>query len=191
MFGLPELLSAVRDILRELTDIVGLVEKNLASYDRIEARFRRKRVRRHLEDILVRLGTLRRTNAFTLWKLAEELGDADRQGWKHLLDVPASENGIFNSQLRNFLHALLATSDVIAQYRSDLVARDYLLFEKIEDAFQGRINLLKLILNQRGRLSKQKLREIYAGYLSLAEGVTKVKDELDALIKQGDELPGD
>ena len=101
------------------------------------------------------------------------------------------KNGIFNSQLRNFLHALLATSDVIAQYRSDLVARDYLLFEKIEDAFQGRINLLKLILNQGGRLSKQKLREIYAGYLSLAEGVTKVKDELDALIKQGDELPGD
>lgn len=72
MIDLAALVKTTTDTASDLTNLVGIIEKNLASYERIRALFRRKRLLSRLSDVLKLLTRWRRNNRETLWALSEE-----------------------------------------------------------------------------------------------------------------------
>jgi len=95
MIDLAAIACITRDTVRELTDIAGLIEKNIASYDRIAERFRRKRVVNRLNNILRRLTDFRVMNIVTLLEIAERLHRAGENSVAVSRDVERhlEENG--------------------------------------------------------------------------------------------------
>src|SRR5688500_18455662 len=65
-----EIVKLANNVVENLTNVAGHVEKNINSYDSIASRFKRKRLAARLEEILVRLVSLRSGNAVTLFYLA-------------------------------------------------------------------------------------------------------------------------
>ena len=52
MIGVANIVEAMKELVHELSDTVGIIEKNIASYDRIKAGFKYRRVKSRLIEIL-------------------------------------------------------------------------------------------------------------------------------------------
>ena len=188
------LVNMVAETAKELTNLVGLIEKNLASYDRIKARFRRKRVVGRLEAILERLTVAYEANLATLWVLADRLTGAgadpkwvtDRLEENRSIFTP----GVYNGDLRRYLLILLHARDLIEEFKGDIVHVDYRLYEQLHEAVHGRVNVIEMLLNEDGQsISVDKLKEAYLAYVELAKSVGTLKDKLQDAAKKGSRQP--
>jgi hypothetical protein len=186
MIDIGAIVSITRDTIKELTDVVGLIEKNISSYDRIKARFRRKRIAGRLEAILLRLTYWRQMNRRTLWMLAE-IATRDEDGPSSLpadIDEDFGYHG-FHSDMRLFLEGLLATRDLIDEFKKDIVSVDYRLYEDLHDAVNGRIELVEMFMDGgkvegKYAISTEKLKRAYSSYRALVDSVSAVKDAVQS-----------
>src|SRR5580704_13338279 len=180
MLEIGEIAKATRDVVKQLTDVIGLIEKNLASYDRIKSRFRRRRIADRLQEILQEMLPLKRDNAYTLWEMTENI----RRRAAAVQDDSFLESDyvkreldafMFSDDLHNYLKSLLAMRDLIDQYKGDIVSIDYKLYEDIEDALSGRIDVLQMLLDHdQSGISLEKLKELHDSYCSLVAGLTQL-----------------
>jgi hypothetical protein len=180
MIYLNTAVTTVMETVKELTDLVGLVEKNLASYDRIEARFRRKRISRRLQEILGRLTSWRMMNMPTLWMIGKMAINGElRPG---VVVIPMDNSPYDNNykyDLLSFMDAILSTRDLIEEFKKDLLWVDYKLYEELQDAVDGRINILRMLSDTKeDSISIDKLKIAYASYSTLVESIEKLKGEL-------------
>lgn len=194
MIDLTSIISATKDIVKDLTNIVGLIEENISSYDRITVRFRRKRIVKRLIKILEILSSYRYFNAVTLWEIAERATRVAREENKGIYedigncripDLSYDSHWQFSFQLEGFLIALLETRDLIDEYKKDIIGIDYRLYEELDDAIQNRIDILTLLSDSsQQRISADKLMTAYAAYAELVNSISSLKDELEAAIKK-------
>jgi hypothetical protein len=71
--------------------------------------------------------------------------------------------------------------DLIDQYKGDIVSIDYKLYEDIEDALSGRIDVLQMLLDHdQSGISLEKLKELHDSYCSLVAGLTQLKDDVQS-----------
>jgi hypothetical protein len=178
MLDLGSIAKMTKDVVKELTNLVGLIEKNLASYDRIAARFRRKRIAARLQEILLRLTEWRASNIETLWRLAEYAIHNDNVS----LDRTFKYDNYANYPLLAFLEALLSTRDLIDEFKKDIVHVDYRLYEELQDAINGRIEILRMLLTDPGESvpSIEKIKSAYVSYSALVESIGGLKDKLQS-----------
>jgi hypothetical protein len=182
MTNVGEIVQVTKELVGQLTDVVGLVEKNISSFDRIAARYRRKRVTHRLETILQTLTTMHHSCLTTLWltaKLAWEKGDQSLSKL-HELDFTSAD-----FDLRSFLHSLLDIRDIIDEYKSDIINTDYTVYERLEDCIYGRIRVVNMLLeNDDKQYSIDKLKAMYVAYAELIVSLKKVKDDLASHLKE-------
>lgn len=182
MIDLTSFLTVSKQTAKQLTDLVGIIERNITSYDRIKARFRRKRIVERLERILALLSRWHRSNNMTLWRLASmtteheppdaQIDVAEDIGW---------DPNRFAPEIEDFLQALLETKDLIDQFEADIVSVDYKLYEELQDAVDGRINIVRLLVKAgRKEISTEHLRLMYSSYTELVASVREVKDRLQS-----------
>jgi hypothetical protein len=172
MLDLNSITKMTKDIVTELTNLVGLIEKNIASYDRIAARFRRKRIEARLREILLRLTIWYSSNRQTLWMLGKYAMKGD--------DISLER---FDSRveydLLEFLQALLSTTDLIDEFKKDIVHVDYHLYEGLQDAIDGRIKVITMLIDpEESVLSIERVKTAYASYSALVESIGGLKDQL-------------
>jgi hypothetical protein len=181
MTVIGDIARAAKEIVGELTDIVGLIEKNISSFDRITARYRRKRVEHKLEAILQRLTTMHHSCHTTLWitaRLAYEKGD------KSLVEQQQLDLAGADLDLRAFLESLLEIRDMIDEYKSDIINTDYTIYERLDDCIRNRIRLVSTLLEADHRqYSLDKLKSMYVAYADLITSIKVVKDELANKLK--------
>jgi hypothetical protein len=180
MLDISEIAKASRDLIKQLTNIVGLIEKNLASYDRIKARFQRKRMAARLHEILKRITLIGlSTNRYTLWMLTEHAVQKGIDAEEFVRSVESDK--ICHYDLRDYLGGLLELRDFVDQYRGDLISIDYRLYEALQEAILGRIDVLKVLTDQdASTISAEKLKELYESYLSLVKAITDLKDTIQS-----------
>src|SRR5690242_3509463 len=71
MLDMEGLSKAVSETVTNLTNVVGLIEKNIQAYDRLRDRRRARRLHAALVELLTRLSDWRSRNDVTLWLMAE------------------------------------------------------------------------------------------------------------------------
>src|SRR5258708_20898342 len=143
MTSVGEIVQVTKEIVAQLTDVVGIVEKNISSFDRITVRHRRKRVTHRLETILQKLTTMHYSCLTTLWLTAKLASEKGEQSLSELqkLDFPSAD-----FDLRSFLDILLEIRDIIDEYKSDIINTDYTVYERLDDCIYGRIKLVSMLL---------------------------------------------
>jgi hypothetical protein len=184
---LGDVANATKDIVKELTNVIGLIEKNIASYDRIKARFRRRRVNERLEEILNRLTQWHRFNCDTLWRL----GQLAERGTLRSKELSAYLNNdedalpfSYRSELIEYQDALLSTQALIDDFKKDIISVDYKLYEALQDAVDGRMKIVAmLVAADRKDISIENIKTAYESYRALVEGVHTVKDALQSAAK--------
>jgi hypothetical protein len=193
MIGLSDVVGATKSTIGDLTDIVGHVEKNIKSYDRIKQRFRRKRELSKLKDILVELSNWRQPNIRTLFTIAEEYyrrTDIERDAdYTTELNIKNQYERLpANLELQQFLECLLRLRDFIDENKRDIVDVAYVLYEKIEDAVESRIDLIDSLLYDENsqNISSDRLNQLYISYRNLIESLANTKTELQNKIHELD-----
>jgi hypothetical protein len=182
-----EIVKAVRDIVCDLSDIVGIIEKNVASYDRISSRFRRKRVVSRLTEILLLLTSWRMQNYATLFLMASEI----RKISKRYYDETGSPIAVkrpecipqFEGDLHRFLYGLLSASDLISEYKADIVRFDFSVYEKIEDCVRNRIKIIGLLVDREtAEIAVDDMEQLYDAYEDLVRSLQSTKEEIQSII---------
>jgi hypothetical protein len=182
-----ELVRLATETVRDLTDIVGHIEKNIASYDRIRQRLRRKRELRRLQEILREVTLLGERNIKTLWGIAEMAQmHGESKIAQNAMEFRPDDRFFVNNEIQEFPRVLLKVRDIIDEYRDDLINVDYKLYEKLHDAIDRRLDLLDIVLDKKhaGRLDIDKLRRLYIVYNELVRSLEKVKDQLQRMTRQ-------
>jgi hypothetical protein len=184
MLNVADVAKAASDLVKDLTNIVGLIEKNIASYDRIKSRFQRKRTARRLDEILFSLVEWRGRNDITMWHIADRIEPGKTIAPRGFAPTRTRPN-VWDYELNAYLDSLLKTRDLIQEFKSDIMDVDYRLYEKLDDAVSGRIDVLALLGDKaNGNISTDKLRMVYASYTELVKSLDTVKRELQSAAKR-------
>lgn len=182
MIDLAALLNVIADTAKEITNLMGLIEKNLASYDRLQERFRRKRLEARLEELLRQLSDLRGGNLPTLWRLARLIDKDDSVQLDYLGKSLAEleiDEWTFDYDFRQFLGILLKMRDLIDEFKSDIVSVDYRLYEALQDAVKNRIAIVGLLAKDGGRsFSPDRLKALFSAYSELVKSTEELKNKL-------------
>ena len=126
MLDMQTMAKAVADVATNLTNVVGLIEKNIQSYDRIRDRNREHRFKDGLEAILVSLTRWHGSNLTTLWLLARWSDNDDSlTNQSSFLDVRHS----YETELTAFLNAISDTMQLLEQYQVDVIRLDHKLYQ--------------------------------------------------------------
>jgi hypothetical protein len=190
MLELGAIVAAIKDTAKELTNLVGLIERNIASYDRLKANYLRKRTRRRLSYLLETLTSWRGKQGKIIFRLGELItkrrgvdslrldkhrgpSDAFEMGWAH----PYHDA---DEELRSFFKTLISTRRLVSEFRRDIISVDYKLFQELEDAIDQRMELIGVLLESEGgkELSPQKLRALYRAYSMLVASIEGLKSSL-------------
>jgi hypothetical protein len=166
MISIAEIAVATKDTVKELTNLVGLIEKNLSSYDRIQNRFRRKRTAKRFSEILERLTAMPPFCERLLVTIADRRNSYLKEDFS-------------SAEFAQFLNALLETRDIIHEYKRDIIGVDYRLYEKLQECVDGRIEILSLLNGgTKDEIPHGTLDTAYASYLALFQAIGALKDEL-------------
>ncbi len=182
MISVSDLAQATTELVGQITNIVGHIERNYSSYDFIKARYRRNRLIGRLETILQKLTLLRLSCHTTLYltaKLAFERGQDSLSELRNL----DFESANFN--LNGFLESLLEVRDIIDEYKADIINTDYTIYERLEECIKGRIKIVNMLLeHDEKHYSIDKLKSMYTNYEKLITSLNSVKDELARKLKE-------
>ena len=181
MLSLSDIMKAAAEIAGQMTNIMGHVERNYASYDLMKARYRRNRLVGRLEKILQRLTSLRLSCHTTLYLTSKLAFD---KGEESIAELASLDLESANFNLTGFLESLLEIRDIIDEYKNDIINTDYKLYENIEDCIKGRIRIVNILLeNDKSKYSVEKLKSIYVTYENLISSLSSVKEELANKLK--------
>jgi hypothetical protein len=173
MVELSEIVKVTGEVIKQLSDLVGIIEKNLSSLDEIKERFRRKRIVARLQEILGEVMSWENQGWDSLWKVAERIDQAPSR------DMRKFDNIIWKSDIKIYLEMLSASMELIDQYKNDIVSVDYRLYESIENVAGGRIDALQALSKEGGyEISVEKLRELNRSYMLLKVSLGKLKDDI-------------
>lgn len=185
MLDFRDIIAATENTARDLLNIFGLIEKNVAAYDRIKARFRQKRAASRLNEILMIITNWRKLNLATLWMIGHALSKGEMND---LVVVPVESGhrkSDFNAELHRFFLALLLTRDLIDEYRDEIINVDYRLYEKLDDSLSARIDVVNLMMDRsEAGISVERLRMLYDAYQQLVKSMEGVKDQLQSAAKK-------
>lgn len=204
MVDVAAIAALTKNTIVGLTDVVGLIEKNIASYDRVTERFRRKRLAKRFDHILRLLVDFRQNNMVTLMGIAERMQRQEDVEFNPYLDEPVQAKSIpanvirswakryldenrgrkfsHDTSLTGFFTSLLEARDVITRYKSDIISVDYSLYEEIDDAVMKRVDITE-ILRDNDNISPEKLQIIYNSYVELMLSIETLKDRLQSMSK--------
>ncbi|MTJ83798.1 MAG: hypothetical protein F8N37_22660 [Telmatospirillum sp.] len=191
--------SIIQELTREMTDIVGHIEKNIASFDKIKARFRRNRIVARLEQIQCGLGSIYPSNRMSLIAMAQILSEIDenkdveeKNRLANIVDIsnePRSHgrwNRIsYGDSLSEFLIALSELRELVDEYKKDIIIADYTLYSDIYDAIADRIDMINILADKEHRdtLSRANMVGLLSEYTKLFESIELVKERLEIAIK--------
>lgn len=178
------LIAAANSIIENLTNLVGIFEKNVDSYDRIARKFKRKRIVSRLERILQKVTSWNTSNRATLFMIAKWSAEGHDKNFDNFSAIDDNSGRFMEHDLRNFLEALLSTQDIIEEYREDIIAADYKLYESLQDAMSSRIGIVRQLLSEdSSNLSKDRLRELSKTYEALIHSLDQTKAKLQSSAK--------
>jgi len=193
MLDLQTMTKAVADVIRGLTNIVGLIENNVHSYDRLNDRHRERRLKDGLEQLLVKLTRWHIRNGFTLWLIAEwananpsSLDDnllliSDNDGEYDSLDWERRYS--YQGQLADFLEDILDTMALLEEYHTDIIRFDHKLYRELQVGILMRRQTLVALLGMDDvKLAPKKLEELHKIYTSLVASASECKDRLQAVL---------
>jgi len=119
----------------------------------------------------------------TLWMLG---GEVARNGKLRsgTVAIPTDNSPYYNHyeyDLLSFMDALLSARDLIEEFKKDLLWVDYKLYEELQDAVAGRINILRMLSDAKEEsISVDKLKTAYISYSTLVESIETLKGEVQA-----------
>ena len=122
-------IAAAKEIISSITNIGGIIDDNLASYDKIQARFRRKRLVKRLEGILRIVNSWDGYNGRTMSLL---------QAAKYMKKGQSISRYMNDIDLSEFSLALLDARELIDQYSLREIRIDYTIFEELHGLVDGR-----------------------------------------------------
>jgi len=186
MFDMQAMSKAVAEVAANLTNVVGLIEKNLESYDNIRNRNRARRLEEAVRIMLARLTHWRMSNDLTLWLLAS-WSDNDTPhpispNWTERSDFLDIRDD-YEVELTSFFKDILDTMQHLEQYSNDLIRSDYRLYEELAICISARRDTIRALLSKEAkRLSPDKLRELYRIYVILVSSTSACKERLHAIL---------
>jgi hypothetical protein len=182
MVDVATIANLTKETIRELTNVVGIIEKNLASYDRIKERFRRRRIAKRLIHILNILTSFRDNNLVTIMGIVERMQQSDENNRRYsalYLNEKSGKRFQYDDSVRAFFESLVEAKDVIDEYKLDILTVDYALYEELDDAISRRLDMTEL-LREDGRLSYKKMQVIYDSYVELVSSIDILKERVQS-----------
>jgi hypothetical protein len=161
---------ATSRLIEQLSNLTGIIDQNYQSACNIQLRYKRKRMQYKLEKLLQKLVSCREYNSrIALW-------DISRLDNNDYLINGYMDHGL-NSDLNTFLEVLMDIHDFLIDNCGDLIKSDYKIFENVQDSISARINIVSVILDEKGtnNISHEKLIELTKLYHKLIEHLDKCK----------------
>ncbi|MCS0463777.1 hypothetical protein [Rhizobium favelukesii] len=133
MTEFKSVLDATSQLVSQILNLVGLVEKNQASFENLQNRYQKKRSKRVLEELLMQLVGHRTMNrmALNIMHLAEgaSMGKNRFDGDLSIENFSGGKFGVLDWDLQAFLDSVLKIRDFMEKNHKELILNDYRLYE--------------------------------------------------------------
>jgi hypothetical protein len=199
MIGFSDMIKLTNDTIDDLTNIVSHIERNR---DSVRSRYRRKRLIKDVDDILIQLASWSDQNVLTLWNLAGlSYQEFDSLAHMYINRIFRDSGGLVpfipgiwaaesfggrpigHEDELQFLRALLATQDLLIKYHRDRVRVDHKLYEELRDSVRARIEIICLLQDPKTKkFSKDKIEDLHKTYTKLIKSLDIYKDKMQSML---------
>ena len=178
-----KLIKAISALIDNITNVTGVVKKNVDAYWKIKDDYAARRQRDRLEHLLLSISDWHLRQGRTLMRLGHMLAESNDKS-KIDDDAFRGYDTRWGYELQEFRGRVLQTLDLLMQYHSDLVKVDYKLFEDLRVNLEGRAQLLLTLKDtQEKTMVRDRLVELYEGYTLLVSSLADLKAALAAAAK--------
>jgi hypothetical protein len=194
MFDLDQMLAGVQALLKEVTNIVGLIDKNVASIYRLKNRIRRQRELQKLRRVLFDLNMLahQQLQLPDIMESVANLLDGKLVGYEANYVQRQYEYDL-EQAFGQVLENVVACREFLEHERPEFLERQPEIYDRIKEALYKREQLVSKRTRYRqaskALLKKSdaaKLRTLATEYRSLIENMSGYRDRLAKYVDRKD-----